>query len=127
MLTERDLQRRLALETTILVSPYVLPDGRTIRVGAERFEAPECLFDPSRIDIEKPGIADQLFNTIQGADIDTRPEFYQVRNDVCSLKGCRLMNVFYSAHRPVWWIFYVPRAPVSSREGNEGRSTKQTL
>jgi len=74
---DMEIERRLALETTILVSPYTLPDGRTIKVGAERFEAPECLFEPSRIDVDSPGMADQLFNTIQAADIDTRPDFYQ--------------------------------------------------
>jgi len=72
-----DMEKRLALETTVLVEPYTLPDGRVIRVGAERFEAPEILFNPSYIGIEAKGMADQLFNTIQAADIDTRVEFYQ--------------------------------------------------
>jgi len=73
-----DMEKRLALETTVLVEPYTLPDGRVIRVGAERFEAPEVLFNPSFIGIEaNKGLAEQLFNTIQAADIDTRIEFYQ--------------------------------------------------
>eukprot|EP01115_Flamella_aegyptia_P008012 TRINITY_DN330_c0_g1_i1.p1 TRINITY_DN330_c0_g1~~TRINITY_DN330_c0_g1_i1.p1 ORF type:complete len:299 (+),score=59.72 TRINITY_DN330_c0_g1_i1:3-899(+) len=57
---DMDLERRLARETTILVQPYTLPDGRVIKLGAERFEAPECIFDPSRIDVEAPF----LFNHI---------------------------------------------------------------
>jgi len=72
-----DMEKRLALETTVLVEPYTLPDGRVIRVGAERFEAPEILFNPSYIGLEAKGMADQLFQTIQAADIDTRVEFYQ--------------------------------------------------
>jgi len=72
-----DMEKRLALETTVLVEPYTLPDGRVIRVGAERFEAPEILFNPSYIGLEAKGMADQLFATIQAADIDTRVEFYQ--------------------------------------------------
>jgi len=72
-----DMEKRLALETTVLVEPYTLPDGRVIRVGAERFEAPEILFNPSYIGLEAKGIAEQLFSTIQAADIDTRVEFYQ--------------------------------------------------
>jgi len=72
-----DMEKRLALETTVLVEPYTLPDGRVIRVGAERFEAPEILFNPSYVGVEAKGMADQLFNTIQAADIDTRVEFYQ--------------------------------------------------
>jgi len=74
---DMDLEKRLALETTVLVEPYTLPDGRVIRVGAERFEAPEVLFNPSYLGVEAKGIAEQLFNTIQAADIDTRAEFYQ--------------------------------------------------
>lgn len=54
-----------------------LPDGRTIRVGGERFEAPEALFQPHLINVESVGIAELLFNTIQAADIDTRADFYQ--------------------------------------------------
>jgi len=67
----------LANETTVLTEPYTLPDGRVIKVGAERFQAPEALFSPHLIDIEAPGIADQLFNCIMAADLDTRSEFFQ--------------------------------------------------
>lgn len=35
------------------------------------------LFQPHLINIESPGCAELLFNTIQAADIDTRPEFYK--------------------------------------------------
>jgi len=70
------LERRLALETTVLVEPFTLPDGRVIKIGAERFEAPEALFDPARIDVERGGMAQQLFDCIQGADRDLRTEFY---------------------------------------------------
>lgn len=34
-----------------------LPDGRVIKVGSERFEAPECLFQPHLVDVEQPGVA----------------------------------------------------------------------
>jgi actin-related protein 2 len=71
-----DLEKRLANETTVLVRTYTLPDGRVIRVGGERFEAPEVLFQPHLIDIEGGGMADQLFDCINKADVDTRPEFY---------------------------------------------------
>jgi len=56
---------------------FQLPDGRVIRVGGERFEAPEALFQPHLINVEAAGLAELLFNTIQAADIDTRPDFYQ--------------------------------------------------
>jgi len=70
------LEKRLATETTVLVQTYTLPDGRVIRVGGERFEAPEVLFEPHLIDVEGGGMADQLFDCINKADVDTRSEFY---------------------------------------------------
>ena len=51
---------------------FQLPDGRLIKVGGERFEAPEALFQPHLINVESCGIAELLFNTIQAADIDIR-------------------------------------------------------
>uniref|UniRef100_A0A672MWW9 Actin-related protein 2-B n=1 Tax=Sinocyclocheilus grahami TaxID=75366 RepID=A0A672MWW9_SINGR len=70
-------EQKLALETTVLVESYTLPDGRVIKVGGERFEAPEALFQPHLINVEGVGVAELLFNTIQAADIDTRAEFYK--------------------------------------------------
>ena len=37
-------EQKLAQETTFLVESYTLPDGRVIKVGGERFEASEALF-----------------------------------------------------------------------------------
>ncbi|CAG5094728.1 Oidioi.mRNA.OKI2018_I69.XSR.g13816.t1.cds [Oikopleura dioica] len=68
---------RLAQETTTLVEKYTLPDGREITIGAERFQAPEALFQPHLVDVEKEGVAQMLFNAIQGADMDIRPELYK--------------------------------------------------
>jgi actin-related protein 2 len=72
-----ELEQRLANETTVLVESYTLPDGRVIKVGSERFEAPECMFQPHLVDVESPGVAELLFNTIQSADIDIRPDLYK--------------------------------------------------
>jgi actin-related protein 2 len=72
-----ELEKQLALETTVLVQNFTLPDGRVIKVGAERFEAPEALFQPNLIDVEASGVGRMLFDTIQKADMDTRPQFYQ--------------------------------------------------
>jgi len=72
-----ELDKRLAEETTVLVENYTLPDGRVIKVGSERYEAPECMFQPHLIDIEQPGIAEMLFQTIQAAAVDVRAELYK--------------------------------------------------
>ena len=72
-----DLDTKLARETTVLVESYELPDGRTIKVGQERFEAPECLFQPGLVDVEQPGVGELLFNTVQSADVDIRSSLYK--------------------------------------------------
>jgi len=74
---DTDVEKKLALETTVLVEQYKLPDGRVIKVGGERFEASEALFQPHLINVESGGIAQLLFSTIQAADIDLRSEFYK--------------------------------------------------
>lgn len=72
-----EVERRLALETTTLVQPFQLPDGRIIKVGRERFEASEVLFDPDKAGVEGEGLHQLLFNSIMKADIDLRPEFFK--------------------------------------------------
>ncbi|TPP67872.1 actin [Fasciola gigantica] len=59
------------------LSNLLLPDGRVIKVGGELFGAPEALFQPHLINHDGVGIAELLFNTIQSADVDTRPAFYK--------------------------------------------------
>eukprot|EP01091_Cochliopodium_minus_P008102 TRINITY_DN17_c0_g1_i1.p1 TRINITY_DN17_c0_g1~~TRINITY_DN17_c0_g1_i1.p1 ORF type:complete len:391 (-),score=109.57 TRINITY_DN17_c0_g1_i1:87-1259(-) len=72
-----EFERRLALETTVLIDTFNLPDGRVIKIGRERFEAPEALFKPALIDVESGGMSDLIFECIQSADIDLRAEFYK--------------------------------------------------
>jgi len=74
-----DVEKRLALETTTLLSRYELPDGRIIKMDRERFEAPEALFDPSLIGVESfdGGMSTMLFKMINEADIDLRQAFYK--------------------------------------------------
>ena len=72
-----DFDTKLANETTTLDKNFELPDGRVIKIGSERFEAPECLFQPSLVDIEQPGVGEALFNTIQSCDVDIRSTLYK--------------------------------------------------
>ena len=46
-------------ESKACEKPYILPDGRKVILGKERFCTPEILFDPSRAeraDIDSEGI-----------------------------------------------------------------------
>jgi len=74
---DNKIERNLALNTTVLVQPYTLPDGRVIKLSAERFEAPEALFNPSLVDVDSAGVSELVFNCINTADMDTRAEFYK--------------------------------------------------
>ena len=70
-------ERKLGAETTVLMEKYTLPDGRVISVGQERFEAPEALFDPSLLELEDKGMAEMVFDVINSADMDIRPDLYK--------------------------------------------------
>lgn len=59
-------------DMSVAFSLLQLPDGRQVKVGGERFGAPEALFQPHLINVEGVGVAELLFNTIQAADIDLR-------------------------------------------------------
>jgi actin-related protein 2 len=70
-------EQKLAQETTFLVEPYTLPDGRVIKVGGERFEASEALFQPHLINVEGQGIAELVFSAIQSGEMDMRADLYK--------------------------------------------------
>ena len=62
---------------------HQLPDGRQVKVGGERFGAPEALFQPHLINVEGAGVAELLFNTIQAADIDLRSVCRRTQGPCC--------------------------------------------
>jgi len=71
-------EEKLAQETTTVMEKYTLPDGRVITVGAERFQAPEALFNPSLIASESKGLGEMLFDVIQNkSDINIRSDLYK--------------------------------------------------
>jgi len=70
------LENQLALDTTVLVAKYKLPDGRVIRLGQERYLAPECLFNPSLLGKDEGGISEMLFKVINDSNVDLRQPFY---------------------------------------------------
>lgn len=56
--------------------PYSLPDGNTIQVGAEKFRAPEVLFNPSLIGQEYVGVHQCLVDSISKCDMDIRRKLF---------------------------------------------------
>jgi len=55
-----------------ITKPFVLPDGSILDAGAERFQAPEVLFDPSLVGFESPGLHQALHSSIHKCDLDVR-------------------------------------------------------
>jgi len=74
---ELDLDRRITRETTAYEEEYSLPDNTLIRIGKERFEAPEMLFTPGLAGIECKGTGELVFDAINSCPIDTRARLYE--------------------------------------------------
>ncbi|KAF3038576.1 centractin- actin- protein of the dynactin complex [Didymella pomorum] len=55
---------------------YTLPDGQKLKIGAERFRAPEILFNPELIGLEYPGVHQIVVEAIQRTDMDLRKSLY---------------------------------------------------
>jgi centractin len=55
---------------------YTLPDGKKLKIGAERFRAPEILFDPELIGLEYTGVQQMVVDAIQRTDMDLRKNLY---------------------------------------------------
>ncbi|KUI59585.1 Actin-like protein [Cytospora mali] len=58
------------------VVEYTLPDGNKLKIGAERFRAPEILFDPEIIGLEYPGVHQIVVDAISRTDLDLRKALY---------------------------------------------------
>ena len=63
-------QKKLANETTLMTKEYNLPDNSVIKVGRERYEAAECLFKPSLVGIEAPGIHEMIYDSLTSIEMD---------------------------------------------------------
>lgn len=56
---------------------YELPDGQSIEMGAETFQAPEVLFQPvAMIGLGIPGMHEHAYNAIFKCDLDVRRDLY---------------------------------------------------
>ena len=65
-----DKDRKLANETTLLDQEYTLPDRQVIKIGRERFQAAECMFNPMLAGVEDVGFAQKVYECISACEID---------------------------------------------------------
>lgn len=56
---------------------FELPDGTKMKVGDLRIRTPECLFQPSMIGLDIPGIHKQIYESVQKSDIDLRRDLFE--------------------------------------------------
>ncbi|KAK3112469.1 centractin- actin- protein of the dynactin complex [Teratosphaeriaceae sp. CCFEE 6253] len=62
--------------TDAKTTEYTLPDGQKLRLGSERFRAPEILFDPELIGLEYPGLHHLVVDAINRTDMDLRKNLF---------------------------------------------------
>ena len=58
------------------VVEYALPDGQKLKIGPERFRAPEILFAPELIGLEWPGLHQIVVDAINRTDMDLRKSLF---------------------------------------------------
>jgi actin, other eukaryote len=71
-----DKEMELSSSSNDVERDYVLPDGKIITIGAERFRCAEVLFKPNLIGREEEGIHQLIHTSIQKTDIDLRKDLY---------------------------------------------------
>ncbi|KAG9050255.1 Actin-2 [Tulasnella sp. UAMH 9824] len=76
---------------------FRLPDGNSVRLGAEKFRAPEILFNPEIIGMEYAGVHQVIVDSITRVDMDLRKNLYSNivlsgGSTLCKGFGDRLLN-----------------------------------
>ncbi len=56
---------------------FELPDGSKMKLGDLRIRTPECLFQPSMIGLDIPGVHKQIYEAVQKSDIDLRRDLFE--------------------------------------------------
>ncbi len=69
-------QERIVADSAGVDKQYMLPDGETITVGAERFQAPELFFNPSAIGLDTMPLDEHIVESIKACDVDLRRDLY---------------------------------------------------
>ncbi|KAG8835965.1 Actin-2 [Serendipita sp. 399] len=76
---------------------FRLPDGSVVKLGMERFKAPEILFNPEQIGMEYVGVHQVIIDSINRVDLDLRKSLFSNivlsgGSTLCTGFGDRLLN-----------------------------------
>ena len=85
-----DFEEEMKKDMSEMEKTYVLPDGRNITLGNERFRCPEAFFQPSHVGQLYGGLPQTMFNSIQKCDMAVRRALYNnvvVSGGSCLFKG----------------------------------------
>ena len=77
LLTLQDYKRDKSFSEDLFLEGYELPDGQVVRVGYERFEAPEMMFDPTLAGIEAVGIHKLVVQCGSAVPAEKRQQMWQ--------------------------------------------------
>lgn len=66
-----------AKENSGKTADFLLPDGQIIKLGSERFRAPEILFNPEIYGLEYSGLPQVIVDSISKTDLDLRASLYK--------------------------------------------------
>ena len=59
-----------------LEESYTISRGQTITLNDERFQSPECLFQPSLLGVDCKGLHEIVYDSIMKCDVDLRRDLY---------------------------------------------------
>ncbi|PVG03349.1 putative centractin [Serendipita vermifera] len=76
---------------------FRLPDGSVVKLGMERFKAPEILFNPEQIGLEYAGVHQVIVDSINRVDLDLRKNLFSNivlsgGSTLCTGFGERILN-----------------------------------
>ncbi|ELP89663.1 actin, putative [Entamoeba invadens IP1] len=92
-----------------LEKTFKLPDGKEIKLGAERFECTEQLFEPETCGKEIDGIIDRAYDRLMHVDPDVRNELY---GNIVLAGGNTMMPGFVERFKTQ----FTKLAPVSAKD-----------
>ncbi|XP_007529569.1 actin-related protein T2 [Erinaceus europaeus] len=69
-------EQELLRQAEEVLREYRLPDGSTMRIGDQLFQAPETLFSPEQLGVQGPGLARMVACSITKCDADIQKTLY---------------------------------------------------